>query len=136
MSDEPRIIRRGASHDTIWRLWSAAQVRRLVGLSSADLLFSVQTGAIGDLTPDDQGQVLAALAASGYSHAGPAVTTRLPRRKPLPFKGLGLPCKARPLVQHHRIRIGFAVALAVAAWGAALALGYADLTPPQQSNVP
>ena len=127
MSDEPRIIRRGASHDTIWRLWSTAQVKRLAALSPADLLFSVQTGAIADLTPDDQGQVLAALAASGYSHAGPAVTTRLPRRRPLPFKGAGLPCEAPTVVRPPRIRLWLALALAVATWGTSIGLGYAGL---------
>lgn len=125
MSDKPAIIRRGASHDTIWRLWSAAQVKRLAALSPADLLFSVQTGAIADLTPDDQGQVLAALAASGYGHISPTVARG--QRRPLPFKGAGLPCEAPTNVRPPRIRFWLALALAVATWGTSIGLGYAGL---------
>lgn len=125
MSAEPPIIRRGASHDTIWRLWSAAQVRRLVGLSAADLLFAVQTGAIGDLTPDDQGQVLAALAASGYRHVSPTMVKG--QRRPLLFKGKGLLCEAPASVRQSRIRVWLALALALATWGMSVALGCASL---------
>ena len=125
MSAEPPIIRRGASHDTIWRLWSAAQVRRLVGLPAADLLLAVQTGAIGDLTPDDQGQVLAALAASGYRHVSPTMVKG--RRRPLPFKGKGLPCRVPALVQPSRTRVWIALILAIATWGTSIGLSCAHL---------
>lgn len=107
-----------------WWLWLAVQVKRLAALAAPELLFAVRTEAISDVTPDDQGQVLAALAAGGHSHVSP---TMVKQRRPLPFKGKGLSCEASALIQPSRTRVWIALILAVATWGTSIGLGCVHL---------
>lgn len=128
LTTTPRLIRRGATPETVRRLRSAAEVDRLKALPTAELAVAVTTGVMVDLTDNDRQQVMDFLIAHGHTpHVDAFAPGAHPLRKPVAMTGNGLPCRAGVPPRDPRVAVWIACALAVIVWVVVVWQGYGHI---------